>query len=104
MPFRPFSRPIHMETNFTQQEILLMTGTSFAAGQLDQKNETDQLSERQRLEEACWRNELFSGPSELSWSQDASCSRACLSESSHQSAGAINLTDSTTFTVDGESC
>ena len=41
----------------TQQEILLLTGTSFSSRQWCQKDEsTDnkRLSEKERLEEACW--------------------------------------------------
>ena len=41
----------------TQQEILLMTGTSFSASQWCEKDEsTDnkRLTEKERLEEACW--------------------------------------------------
>ena len=46
-----------MKTNFAQQEILLMTGTSFSARQWCEKNGQDnqnQLSEKEQLEEACW--------------------------------------------------
>jgi hypothetical protein len=40
----------------TQQEILLLTGTSFSSRQWCQKDEsTDKnLTEKERLEEACW--------------------------------------------------
>jgi hypothetical protein len=44
-----------METKFAQQEILLITGTSFSAHQLcelDDNHSTD--SEKEKLEEACW--------------------------------------------------
>ncbi len=46
-----------METNYVQQEILLMTGTSFASGNLCPKDESHPgkaLSENEKLEEACW--------------------------------------------------
>lgn len=46
-----------METNSTQQEILLITGTSFAAGQWADNDETgnaDPLDEKEKLEIACW--------------------------------------------------
>jgi hypothetical protein len=45
-----------MKTNFTQQEILLITGTSFSSRQLCEKNEQDktQFTEKEQLEEACW--------------------------------------------------
>src|SRR5436305_15211709 len=41
----------------TQQEILLLTGTSFSSRQWCQKDELTEknnLSEKERLEEACW--------------------------------------------------
>jgi hypothetical protein len=46
-----------MKTNSTQQEILLITGTSFSARQWCEKNETgnaSNLSEQEKLQEACW--------------------------------------------------
>ena len=46
-----------MERNSTQQEILLITGTTFSAMQWVEKNEPGtpkNLSEKERLEEACW--------------------------------------------------
>jgi hypothetical protein len=46
-----------MKTTSTQQEILLITGTSFSARQFYQKDDDtneDQLSEKEQLEEACW--------------------------------------------------
>jgi hypothetical protein len=45
-----------MKTNSTQQEVLLVTGTSFTAGQLCKKDESkpDSLSDNQQLAEACW--------------------------------------------------
>jgi hypothetical protein len=46
-----------MERNATQKEILLMTGTSFSSRNYTDKTGTDHtgaLSERERLEEACW--------------------------------------------------
>ena len=41
----------------TQQEILLLTGTSFSSRQWCQKDESadkNRLTEKERLEEACW--------------------------------------------------
>jgi hypothetical protein len=46
-----------MKTNFAQQEILLMTGTSFSSRQWCEKNDQDSqnhLTEKEQLEEACW--------------------------------------------------
>jgi hypothetical protein len=46
-----------MKATSTQQEILLMTGTSFANRQSQDKSENDKsktLSHMERLEEACW--------------------------------------------------
>jgi hypothetical protein len=45
-----------MKTNFAQQEILLMTGTSFSSRQWCDKNDQDKnhLTEKEQLEEACW--------------------------------------------------
>jgi hypothetical protein len=46
-----------MKTNSTQQEILLITGTSFSSRQCYQKEDEaneNQLTEKQQLEEACW--------------------------------------------------
>jgi len=46
-----------MESNFTQQEILLITGTSFASRQWCEKDglaDKKMLTEKERLEEACW--------------------------------------------------
>lgn len=46
-----------MENNFTQLEVLLITGTSFLSGNLCKKDDSDpnnQLSEHQQLQEACW--------------------------------------------------
>ncbi|MEP6846349.1 MAG: hypothetical protein ABI861_10115 [Panacibacter sp.] len=56
-----------METNTTQQEILLMTGSSFFQQQCFEKNEQDSnknLSQKEKIEEACWNgmlNELLPG-------------------------------------------
>jgi hypothetical protein len=48
---------LRMKTNFIQQEILLMTGTSFSSRQccekIDQDNHSE-LTEKEQLEEACW--------------------------------------------------
>ena len=46
-----------MNTDIIQQEILLLTGTSFSQRQLSEKDAKDDrrnLSESERLEEACW--------------------------------------------------
>jgi len=46
-----------MKATSTQQEILLMTGTSFANRQSQDKSDNEKsrnLSEKERLEEACW--------------------------------------------------
>jgi len=46
-----------MKNNTTQQEILLMTGTTFSSRQLCEKDDTGKLNhftEIEKLEEACW--------------------------------------------------
>jgi hypothetical protein len=46
-----------MNTNSTQLEILLMTGTTFSSRQCFQKDDEvnhHDLTEREQLEEACW--------------------------------------------------
>lgn len=46
-----------MKANSTQQEILLITGTSFSAKQWckkDDDQDQNNLTETERLEEACW--------------------------------------------------
>lgn len=46
-----------MATNFTQQEILLMTGTSFSARQFAEKDDqsnSKNFSKKEQLEDACW--------------------------------------------------
>ena len=46
-----------MKTNFTQQEILLLTGTSFSLQEFSQNVDgfnSSQLSEKEKLEVACW--------------------------------------------------
>ena len=46
-----------MESRFTNQEILLLTGTSFSSRQWCEKDATEDkkmLTEKERLEEACW--------------------------------------------------
>lgn len=46
-----------MKTYSTHQEILLMTGTSFSSREIQENNDTPgkkNLSEIERLEEACW--------------------------------------------------
>lgn len=50
-----------MKTNSTQQEILLVTGTSFSSRQCFEKNDNNgcnDLNEKQLLEEACWNGML----------------------------------------------
>ncbi len=46
-----------MKTNSTQQEVLLVTGTSFATGQLcknDNSSNNNQLNDIEQMAEACW--------------------------------------------------
>ena len=46
-----------METDILQQEILLLTDTTFSQRQLcenDAKDDSSHLSESEKLEEACW--------------------------------------------------
>src|SRR6266850_8018225 len=46
-----------MKRNNTQQEVLLITGTTFSSREWcekDASSNSNQLSEKQRLEEACW--------------------------------------------------
>jgi hypothetical protein len=46
-----------METNYSQLEVLLMTGTTLTSGNLCSKNDycsNAHLSEEEQLEEACW--------------------------------------------------
>ena len=44
-----------MATKSTQQEILLLTGTSFTAGQWNKKDPSgDSLTDKEQLKEACW--------------------------------------------------
>ena len=46
-----------MEQNSTQQEILLLTGTSFSSRQWSEKDgsaDKQRLTEKERLEESCW--------------------------------------------------
>jgi hypothetical protein len=46
-----------MNLNYTQLEVLLVTGTSLTAQNLskkDGKSGSDNMSENERLEEACW--------------------------------------------------
>lgn len=45
-----------MKTNYLQQEILLMTGTTFSSRQMCEKDPGKQgnLTEKEQLEEACW--------------------------------------------------
>jgi len=51
-----------METKFTQQEILLMTNTSFSRQQWSEKQESENgrnLSPVEQLEDACWNGLLY---------------------------------------------
>jgi hypothetical protein len=46
-----------MKTNYSQQEILLMTGTTFVSSpwcRKEDSNKDDHISEKEQLEEACW--------------------------------------------------
>jgi len=45
-----------MKTNSTQQEILLITGTSFSSRQWCEKNDTgqNQFTDKEQLQNACW--------------------------------------------------
>ena len=46
-----------METDILQQEILLLTGTTFSQRQLcekDARDDSNRLSESEKLEKACW--------------------------------------------------
>jgi hypothetical protein len=50
-----------MKSNATQTEILLMTGTRFSARQsnsIAEPGHSNNLTERQKLEEACWNGML----------------------------------------------
>ena len=52
-----------MDTNFTQQEIMLITGTGFLSRQFNDRSDAlncDQLIEKEKLKVAC-RNGLLSG-------------------------------------------
>ena len=50
-----------MKTIFTQQEILLITGTSFYKRELSKNNDTanQQGNDKDALEEACWNGLLY---------------------------------------------
>jgi hypothetical protein len=46
-----------MKTNIIQQEILLLTGTTFSKRQLhenDARDDSNHLTDSEKLEEACW--------------------------------------------------
>ena len=45
-----------MKTNSTQQEIILLTGTTFSAREWCERdsNKENKFSDREQLEEACW--------------------------------------------------
>ena len=45
-----------MKTNSTQQEIILLTGTTFSAREWCEResNKENNLSDKEQLEEACW--------------------------------------------------
>ena len=56
-PIDEGTKPQNMKTRYTQQEILLVTGTSFASRQWCKNEETDKsgnLTDLEKLEEACW--------------------------------------------------
>lgn len=62
-----------MKTNSTQQEILLITGTSFSARQWCEKNndsEQKNMTETEKLEEACWNGLLREILPEISMNTD----------------------------------
>lgn len=50
-----------MKTNFKQQELLLMTDTTFSRQLLCEKDNVNNqyLSQREQLEEACWNGLLY---------------------------------------------
>ena len=43
-----------MKTNYIQQEILLITGTTFSTKQFFGNDGKDNLTQKEHLEEACW--------------------------------------------------
>jgi hypothetical protein len=52
-----------MKTVYTQQEVLLMTGTHFLSGHLSEHSDSPgerPLTDKERLEEACWNGLLQS--------------------------------------------
>jgi hypothetical protein len=57
IPFNNYIITIFMNTDILQQEILLLTGTTFSQRQLcenDPNKDRGYLSEIEKLEEACW--------------------------------------------------
>ena|SRR5690348_1201130 len=50
-----------MKTNYTHQEILLVTGTSFSTRQWCEKENGNQraLTEREQLQDVCWNGLLY---------------------------------------------
>jgi|SRR5215831_1654690 len=55
-------KPPYMKANFTQQEILLMTNTTFSQRQWCEKENTDHhgsLSCTEQLEDACWNGVIY---------------------------------------------
>ena len=57
IPFNNYIITIFMNTDILHQEILLLTGTTFSQRQLcenDPSKDKGQLSETEKLEEACW--------------------------------------------------
>ena len=47
-------KPLFMKKYFTQQEILLVTGTTFTSGELCKNGQDGHQTEKEKLEEACW--------------------------------------------------
>ena len=43
-----------METNSTQQEILLLIGTKFSSRHYSEQDDKNHLTQKEQLEEACW--------------------------------------------------
>lgn len=70
------SKFLVMKTNSTQQEILLLTDTTFTSRQWldreDASGKTNNLSERERLEQACWNGLLAEMLPEIVEKTDAS--------------------------------
>lgn len=55
------TKPTNMPNNSTQQEVLLITGTGFASRQYSEKDNSENsnnLSQEEKLREACWNGML----------------------------------------------